>query len=67
MSYRPPEQALTEPIGKISIGIDGFCAAVLARAKTGDWEEEHIDKINTLAGELRDIQIRLLRVGEANW
>lgn len=63
MSYTPDEQLLSKPILALSSAIDGFCQAALARAKAPtEWSPEHIDELMKLVNELRDMQVRLLRL-----
>lgn len=67
MSYRAENQELETPIQNILDGIKIFNERVNKRIENGDWQPEHILKLNKIRKELFDIQIELEEVKRETW
>ena len=67
MTYRPPNQALEEPIEKILEGVKEFDSAVDERIENGDFIVEHLEEIDDLRHDLNKLKIRLSKIRKDTW
>lgn len=59
MSYTPKNQDIETPIEKIKKGIEEFVEAADERIKSGDWDDNHNDKLISLIKEVTDLKYKL--------
>ncbi len=59
MSYTPKNQDVQTPIEKIKEGIEEFVEAADERIKSGDWDDNHNDKLISLIKEVTDLKYKL--------
>lgn len=67
MSYRPDEQSLEDPLGKILEGIEEYSRAVSERIRSGDWKDSHIEEITRMRADLQILEGRLAALRSDNW
>lgn len=67
MSYRPDNQALTEPIEKTLEGMKEFESAVICRMSAGNWKDSHIHELVEIMNILNTAKFRLLKVRMDTW
>jgi hypothetical protein len=67
MSYRPENQALTEPIEKILEGIEQFSMAVHERIKSDEWKRDHIYFLMDIRAKLHLLEPILREVKRETW
>lgn len=67
MTYRPDNQALEEPIYMILEGMEKFNSATKERVKSGEWNSDHIDKLNRIRKNFIDLQVQLEILKEETW
>jgi hypothetical protein len=64
---RPDNQALEPAIDNILTGINIFNLATKERIKSGEWQDEHIEKLNKLRKKFIDLEVELEILKEETW
>jgi hypothetical protein len=72
MSYRPPNQSLSDPLDELlkslsRENINDLANAIEAREDSGEWKVKHIDEINALLIDVKILRSKIKRLSNAHW
>lgn len=72
MSYRPAEQALSDPLSDLlniisRESLHDLTNAIHEREDSGEWNSIHIDELNDLLIDLRKLRIKVKKLKSDNW
>ena len=67
MSERDIKQALCYSIEEILKGIEKFHSAAAQQSKSGDWDGEHLNRIEVVDRDLFAIAQKLRRLAHQTW